>query len=80
MYAEIHTVHAEELKRSHTKTHVRLGQVKKLTYFTLKAAIFPAVCCMEVGGADYEGQPVSMGPFTNDLAKVRQQGNCPVYA
>jgi len=44
--------------------------VKKLTYFALKAAIFPAVCCMEVGGAEDEGEPVSMGPFTNDLCKV----------
>ena len=45
-------------------------QVKTLTYFTLKAAIMPAVCVMEVGGAEYEGQPVTMGPFTNDLCKV----------
>ena len=25
--------------------------------------------CPQVGGADYEGQPVSMGPFSNDVAK-----------
>jgi hypothetical protein len=88
-------------------------QVKKLTYFALKAAIFPAVCVMEVGtdaararalapypppapshaarapfpflalshstfpprsrsqvgGAEYEGQPVGMASFQNDLVK-----------
>jgi hypothetical protein len=95
-------------------------QVKKLTYFALKAAIFPAVCVLEVGpdaararalpprslhapshppthaipparapfpfltlshsifpprsrsqvgGAEYEGQTVGMGAFTNDLVK-----------
>lgn len=43
------------------------SKVTTLTYFALKAAIFPAVCVMEVGGVEYQGKPVTLGPFSNDL-------------
>ncbi|MGB1591550.1 MAG: hypothetical protein ACPIOQ_02270 [Promethearchaeia archaeon] len=46
---------------------MRRAQVTTLTYFALKAAIFPAVCVMEVGGVEYQGKPVTLGPFSNDL-------------
>lgn len=55
---------ADDVRNNRCGAH---PQVTTLTYFALKAAIFPAVCVMEVGGVEYQGKPVTLGPFSNDL-------------
>eukprot|EP00927_Polykrikos_kofoidii_P081169 TRINITY_DN7833_c0_g1_i1.p1 TRINITY_DN7833_c0_g1~~TRINITY_DN7833_c0_g1_i1.p1 ORF type:complete len:221 (+),score=38.17 TRINITY_DN7833_c0_g1_i1:51-713(+) len=37
-----------------------LAAPKKVTYFGVKGAAFPAQCCLEIGGVEYEGKSVTM--------------------